>query len=232
MEGGSSSPEPEPIQKRQKCEFPPSPPFRLYRIRNRNNTDSNSLETDIQSWFSGEPEYAFLSNFMIDLEWLISAIPNFVKIPDALIVHGEGNDHHLKSALREHKITHFTLYKPPLPIPFGTHHSKACILKFPRGLRIVVHTANLIYADCGNKTQGAWVQDFPLKDPTNQSSEFEDDLIQYLNKLNLPSKRSSQLTEMIKKHDFSLARGKLIFSIPGMDLIVSLEDSRVWSRVP
>lgn len=36
---------------------------------------------------------------------------------------------------------------------WGTHHSKAFILQYPLGLRVIVHTANLIEIDCHNKTQ-------------------------------------------------------------------------------
>lgn len=44
-------------------------------------------------------------------------------------------------------------------------HSKAFIIRYAAGLRVVVHTANLIYPDCNNKTQALFVQDFPLKSP-------------------------------------------------------------------
>ncbi|MFS8007735.1 putative phosphodiesterase I [Helianthus anomalus] len=50
-------------------------------------------------------------------------------------------------------------------------------LVYPRGIRIIVHTANLIYVDWNNKSQGLWMQDFPWK------SGFESDLIDYLSAL-------------------------------------------------
>ena len=55
------------------------------------------------------------------------------------------------------------LHAPPLPIPYGTHHSKAFVVEYEQGLRVVVHTANLVYSDNNYKTQGLWVQDFPKK---------------------------------------------------------------------
>ena len=55
------------------------------------------------------------------------------------------------------------LHAPPLPVQFGTYHSKAFVMEYETGLRVVVHTANLIYVDCNNKSQGLWYQDFPLK---------------------------------------------------------------------
>jgi tyrosyl-DNA phosphodiesterase-1 len=56
------------------------------------------------------------------------------------------------------KPANFFLHKPPLPISYGTHHSKAMLLVYPRGVRVVVHTANLIYIDWNNKSQGLWYQ--------------------------------------------------------------------------
>lgn len=56
-------------------------------------------------------------------------------------------------------------------------------LVYPTGIRIIVHTANLIHVDWNNKTQGLWMQDFPWKDAstlTGNRSPFENDLVDYL----------------------------------------------------
>lgn len=57
------------------------------------------------------------------------------------------------------------------------------LLVYPRGVRIIVHTANLIYVDWNNKTQGVWMQDFPWKDQNSTSCGFENDLVEYLGAL-------------------------------------------------
>lgn len=77
------------------------------------------------------------------------------------------------------------MHKPPLPIAWGTHHSKAMFLVYPQGVRVIVHTANLIYVDWNNKSQGLWMQDFPWKnqDGSDTGSGFECDLIDYLSAL-------------------------------------------------
>lgn len=55
------------------------------------------------------------------------------------------------------------------------------ILVYRTGVRVAVHTANCIPRDWAVKSQGVWVQDFPLKqDPAAPASQFEDDLIRYL----------------------------------------------------
>lgn len=83
------------------------------------------------------------------------------------------------------KPPNWILHKPPLPISYGTHHSKAMLLVYPQGIRVVVHTANLIYVDWNNKTQGLWMQDFPWKDVkvNNRECSFENDLVDYLRTL-------------------------------------------------
>ena len=51
----------------------------------------------------------------------------------------------------------------PQPLSFGTHHSKMFLVHCAAGVRVIVHTSNLIFCDINNKTQGVWWQDFPPK---------------------------------------------------------------------
>jgi tyrosyl-DNA phosphodiesterase 1 len=87
--------------------------------------------------------------------------------------------------LQKLKPANWILHRPPLPISFGTHHSKAMLLVYPQGIRIVVHTANLIHVDWNYKSQGLWMQDFPWKDTVdmNKKTAFENDLVDYLSAL-------------------------------------------------
>ena len=59
------------------------------------------------------------------------------------------------------------------------------LLVYPQGIRVVVHTANLIHVDWNNKSQGLWTQDFPWKDANdmNTNISFENDLVDYLRAL-------------------------------------------------
>jgi hypothetical protein len=80
-----------------------------------------------------------------------------------LVVHGERGTNALmisqQAAAAGLTSPRFAAHAPPLPITFGTHHSKAFLLGYRHGgLRLIVHTANLIYPDCNNKTQGLWYQ--------------------------------------------------------------------------
>lgn len=48
-------------------------------------------------------------------------------------------------------------------IQWGTHHTKMFLIFFEKGVRIVVHSANLLSRDLEDMTNAAFVQDFPLK---------------------------------------------------------------------
>ncbi|XP_024159810.1 tyrosyl-DNA phosphodiesterase 1 isoform X3 [Rosa chinensis] len=183
------------------------------------NTSCVSIKDVIQ----GDILFAVLSNYMVDLDWLIPACPTVAKIPHVLVVHGEGDG--TLDYMKRKKPANWILHKPPLPISFGTHHSKAMLLVYPRGVRIIVHTANLIFVDWNNKSQGLWMQDFPWKDQSNPSKGcgFEHDLIDYLSALkwpefsvNLPTLGTFNINPgFFKKFDYSSAAVRLIASVPG-----------------
>ncbi|KAJ9136304.1 hypothetical protein P3X46_033396 [Hevea brasiliensis] len=196
--------------------------FRLLKVQGLPawaNTSCVSITDVIQ----GDILVAILSNYMVDVDWLMSACPTLAKIRHVLVIHGEGDGtvEHMKRS----KPASWILHKPPLPISFGTHHSKAMLLVYPRGLRIIIHTANLIYVDWNNKSQGLWMQDFPWKDKQNQSKGcgFENDLVDYLNALKwpeftvkLPALGNFTINPtFFKKFDYSNAAVRLIASVPG-----------------
>ncbi|KAF9588080.1 hypothetical protein IFM89_007321, partial [Coptis chinensis] len=196
--------------------------FQLLRVRGLPSW-ANTSSVSIGDVIRGNVLLAVLSNYMVDMDWLISVCPNLTKISRVLVLHGEGDGtlHHLE----KNKPANWTLHKPPLPIAYGTHHSKAMLLVYPRGLRVVIHTSNLIHVDWNNKSQGLWMQDFPWKDKTDQSRGcgFENDLIDYLNALkwpefsvNLPDFGNVKINpSFFKKFDYSSAAVRLIASVPG-----------------
>ncbi|EXB31386.1 Tyrosyl-DNA phosphodiesterase 1 [Morus notabilis] len=209
--------------------------FRLLRVQGLPqwaNTSCVSIEDVIQ----GDILFAVLSNYMVDIDWLLSASPLLSKIPKVLVVNGEGDgtlDH-----MKRIKPANWILHKPPLPISFGTHHSKAMLLVYPRGVRIIIHTANLIYVDWNNKTQGLWMQDFPWKEQNNPSKgcAFENDLTDYLSALkwpefsvNFPNLGSFTInSSFFRKFDYSNAEVRLIASVPGYHTGVNLKK---WGHV-
>ncbi|XP_020256588.1 tyrosyl-DNA phosphodiesterase 1 isoform X2 [Asparagus officinalis] len=183
----------------------------------------NSSSVAIDDVIQGSVLVAILSNYMVDIDWLMSACPNLRKIPHVLVIHGENGA--TAEHLKRNKPANWILHKPPLPISYGTHHSKAMILVYATGVRVVVHTANLIYVDWNNKTQGLWMQDFPWKDNNSSSkgSSFENDLVDYLKTLKwpdfditLPGIGNANINaSFFKKFDYSSAAVRLIASVPG-----------------
>ena len=69
----------------------------------------------------------------------------------------------IKAVAASAGMSNVVVHAPPLPVQFGTYHSKAFMIEYGTGVRVIVHTANLIYVDCNNKSQGLWYQDFPPK---------------------------------------------------------------------
>ncbi|XP_074564709.1 tyrosyl-DNA phosphodiesterase 1 [Curcuma longa] len=195
--------------------------FRLMQVQGLPawaNTSSITIGDVIQ----GNALVAILSNYMVDIDWLVSACPNLRKIPHVLVLHGEsdGSEDHFKKV----KLANWVFHKPSLPIAYGTHHSKAMLLVYPKGVRVVVHTANLIHVDWNNKTQGLWMQDFPWKGNDQcMDSLFENDLVDYLKALKLPEFTAKLPTignvsinaSFFKKFDYSSAMVRLIASVPG-----------------
>ncbi|KAL2244896.1 UNVERIFIED_CONTAM: Tyrosyl-DNA phosphodiesterase 1 [Sesamum indicum] len=209
--------------------------FRLLRVKELPewaNTNAVSISDVIQ----GDVLIAILSNYMVDTDWLLSACPILRRVPHVLVIHGEGDG--TLEYMKRNKPSNWILHKPPLPISYGTHHSKAMLLVYPRGLRVIIHTANLIYVDWNNKTQGLWMQDFPWKDhnSTSNGHGFGNDLIEYLGALkwpefnaNLPPLGSFSINpNFFKKFDYSSSLVRLIASVPGYHSGSSL---RKWGHM-
>ncbi|XP_071682235.1 tyrosyl-DNA phosphodiesterase 1 isoform X3 [Lolium perenne] len=196
--------------------------FRLMRVQGLPSWTNTSAVT-IQDVIQGDVLFAVLSNYMVDIDWLLTACPSLRKVPHVLVLHGE--DGASLEHLKKSKPANWILHKPPLPISFGTHHSKAMLLVYPQGIRVVVHTANLIHVDWNNKSQGLWTQDFPWKDANdmNTNISFENDLVDYLRalkwpefRLNLPVAGDVNINAaFFRKFDYSSSTVRLIGSVPG-----------------
>ncbi|KAK2079869.1 hypothetical protein QBZ16_002264 [Prototheca wickerhamii] len=153
---------------------------------------------------------------MVDFAWLLSACPDIAKA-QKIILDIE------KAGLGAKTVVKI----PPLPIPYGTHHrcvvkpNKAFVMKLRHGIRVAIHTANLIYPDCNNKSQAIYTQDFPpLAERASAHSQtaastFQEDLSTYLDRLRLPAAATAKMWEDIRDHDFGAARVALIPSVPG-----------------
>ena len=118
-------------------------------------------------------------------------------------------------------LRNFSVFHPVVP-SFGTHHSKFLIVAYATHVRVCIHTANYISVDWGDKTEGVWMQDFPLKTAGAQpgsSNSFEDDLVDYVTKTGWPGGLLADGTrcgpDALRRYDFSAARVALVASVPG-----------------
>ncbi|KAG2496528.1 hypothetical protein HYH03_005352 [Edaphochlamys debaryana] len=238
-------------------------PLQLQRVRGLSpRFNSGCLGARMGRLASGPLRLALVCNYMVDVGWLLSACPSLARAEQLLVFHGEAAK--FEEPMRQQAALagapHVRLHRPPLPLQagagggrggglgrgagdgYGTHHSKLLLLTYTdrSGLRLAIHTANYIFADGNNKTQGVWVQDFPPKRPTPAAgsasspggasptpsngsagaagvpgSRFEADLLDYFRATHMPRDMAAAVEAAITAHDFSSARGWLVASVPG-----------------
>ncbi|EMP39400.1 Tyrosyl-DNA phosphodiesterase 1 [Chelonia mydas] len=137
-----------------------------------------------------------------------------------LIVHGEKRESKAELHAQAHPYENVRLCQAKLDIAFGTHHTKMMLLLYEEGLRVVIHTSNLIDADWDQKTQGIWLSPLYPRLPhgtTGSAGEsvtnFKSDLILYLMTYNSPTLK--EWADIIQEHDLSETRVYLLGSTPG-----------------
>ena len=149
------------------------------------NTSGNAGCVSLRDIVSGPVRWCVVMNFMIDLPWLLSpdGCPELLRIPKVVWIGDERSSPTPRDPefLRLKGERDWTAVNPPCP-KFGTHHTKCFILVYDTGVRVCVHTANLIHGDVRKRTNAAWCQDFPNKSAAHlgRTSEFERDLGRYL----------------------------------------------------
>jgi tyrosyl-DNA phosphodiesterase-1 len=210
-------------------------PFQLLKTRGIPPwANSGQLGVDFEKLVAGDIKVAFVSNYMIDVSWLVSTFPDLLFSDKLIIAHGmKGQSMQMKSQLLRLGVpsSAFEIYCPYVPA-YGTHHSKAFFLQYSKGIRIIIHTANLVYCDFNNKSQSAFIQDFPLKSATGttSTSDFEEELIQYVEKLGLQRDTTNQMKTIISLHDYSFARAKIVASVPSKPFEFHGNDMRKFGQ--
>ncbi|XP_071961744.1 tyrosyl-DNA phosphodiesterase 1-like isoform X2 [Antedon mediterranea] len=184
----------------------------------------NNKAVDISEILSpamGELEASVQFNYCHDISWLMRQYhPKFRSKP-LLLVHGEKQDS--KNALHEEASAYpnIRLCQARLEIMYGTHHSKMMILLYQDGLRVVIHTANLVESDWHQKSQGVWISplfpklkhDTPTAQMGNSITNFKVDLLEYI--AAYKTKGLTQWQEHLLQHDMTEARVYIIASVPG-----------------
>ncbi|CAG5127419.1 unnamed protein product [Candidula unifasciata] len=130
---------------------------KVHDIPSRFNTTGAMSLKDILSKSMGELKESCHFNFMFDIPWLVKQYPEEYRKLPLLLVHGDQGRDELGMKADAQHYSNITFCRAPLEIPYGTHHTKMMLLLYSNGLRVVVHTANLIENDWHQKTQGVFI---------------------------------------------------------------------------
>ncbi|PAA61315.1 hypothetical protein BOX15_Mlig021690g1 [Macrostomum lignano] len=159
-------------------------------------------------------------NYLFEIDWLVAQYPKESRSAPLTLVHGNQGASKTDLDVEAMSHEHVNLVQARLDMPYGTHHSKLMILRYADGIRIVVHTANLIERDWHQKTQCGWLSPLLKPLPAEASSNDGDsptnlraDLCRYLRRYRHP--RVGRWADLIESYDCSGLRVFLIASCPG-----------------
>lgn len=172
------------------------------------------------------PEEALLANFMLDLAWLSEECPSLQRVPCLTVLHGDGAQGCGEALSARAALGLETrLHAPPLPLEWGTHHSKLAILLYHDCCRVCIRTFNDIFPDVHYKSQALYLQDFPLRLAAARAlagasaatavgasfgeEEFGQELRRYL------ARCGGFEVRKLEAYDFSTAAVALVASVPG-----------------
>ncbi|XP_046686280.1 probable tyrosyl-DNA phosphodiesterase [Homalodisca vitripennis] len=175
----------------------------------------------------GDLESSLQINFMVEFGWLMAQYYTAQQRGKPLtLLYGEMDVDKLK-------FPNVTAVNVKPPSPFGSHHTKMCVMAYRDGsVRVCVHTANLVESDWDNRVQGVWLSPLcpalPLdtdstagESPTN----FKQDLILYLSAYRLPELQP--WISKLRRADFSHINVFFVASTPGSHKGV---DSDKWGH--
>ncbi|NXO03905.1 TYDP1 phosphodiesterase, partial [Rhinopomastus cyanomelas] len=199
-------------------------PFRFFLTKVRGveqSYNSGALHIkDILSPLFGTLVSSAQFNYCIDVPWLVRQYPQEFRKKPLLIVHGEKRESKAELMAQARPYENISFCQAKLDIAFGTHHTKMMLLLYEEGLRVVIHTSNLIAEDWHQKTQGMWLSPLYPRLPqgttgvTGESeTNFKSDLISYLMTYNSPVLK--EWIDLIQEHDLSETRVYLLGSTPG-----------------
>ncbi|XP_043233962.1 tyrosyl-DNA phosphodiesterase 1-like [Amphibalanus amphitrite] len=191
--------------------------FFLTKVRSVKSTWRERMAVGIAELLDpslGELRSSLQVNYMVDLAWLLEAytVHGYQDKP-LTVLHGT-------NGLIDPGFPGIITHKVKMPMLWGTHHTKMMIFEYTEGMRVVIHTANLVESDWEDRTQGVWVS--PLlptlpagaPDTAGESpTEFRAHLLYYLTHYQLDI--LTPWIERVRRTDFSAIRVFLVGSVPG-----------------
>ncbi|PSR83300.1 tyrosyl-DNA phosphodiesterase-domain-containing protein [Coniella lustricola] len=175
-----------------------------------------------------ELQLAVLSSFQWDEEWLMSKL-NMKQTKVILIAYAK--DEEQKTAMRNNTPSNLIRFVfPPMGGAVGCMHSKLQLLKYPKSLRIVVPTGNLVSYDWG---EGGIMENMvflidlprlenPAERPENTLTPFGEDLCYFLRAQGV----DENIIQSLLRYDFSeTARFGFVHTIAG-----SHSEPGAWSK--
>ncbi|KAI0389236.1 tyrosyl-DNA phosphodiesterase-domain-containing protein [Xylariaceae sp. FL0594] len=147
-------------------------------------------------------ELAVLSSFQWDDEWLMSKLD--IKRTRLVCIAFAASEAHKKEMRDNVPRDRIRFCFPPM-MPAGNMHSKLQLLKFPKYLRIVIPTGNLVpydWGETGVMENMVFLIDLPLLEPSREHQEmslFGRELSYFLK----ASELDSSLVDSLSKYDFS-----------------------------
>ena len=217
--------------------------WRIFSTRAIGGPDSpgNRGALSLADVMAGSPTWALGGNFQINGHTFKKYCSPLLSVDRLIIFHGCARSaRDLRSCAPNATIYDMTPKKLTWVNPrtgkewqntYGCHHSKYFIIGSKDGVRVAIHTANIISCDINNKSQGIWMQDFPIKKAgAPASSDFEEQLVKYFLSLQKHAARMPQswrglgdafddepltIAGALRKFDYSGAKARLVASTPG-----------------
>jgi len=169
------------------------------------------------------PREVLIANFMVDLAFLMDECPSLRQVPVLTVLVGDDGCGCNTAAMscREKRGLETRVHKPPLPLQWGTHHSKLALLLYDDCIRVCVRTFNDLFADVHCKSQALYVQDFPARSaPSGQHGEVSSDADAFGIDFKTQLKRYMRCCggfdpDRLDRYDFSTAAVAVVASSPG-----------------